>query len=58
MSISSHIDEFNKLIDDLLNLDETFKDERKVMLLISSLPDELDYLCITLIHEKEKLSFE
>ena len=28
------------------------------MLLIGSLPDELDHLCITLIHEKEKLSFE
>ena len=58
MSISSHIDEFNKLIVDLLNLDETFKDEYKAMLLIGSLPDELDYLCITLIHGKEKLSFE
>ena len=43
---------------DLLNLDETFKDERKAMLLIGSLPDELDHLCITLIHGKEKLSFE
>ena len=28
------------------------------MLLIGSLPDELDHLCITLIHWKEKLSFE
>ena len=28
------------------------------MLLIGSLPDELDHLCITLIHGKEKLSFE
>ena len=58
MSFSSHIDEFNKLIVDLLNLDETFKDERKAMLLIGSLRYELDHLCITLIHGKEKLSFE
>ena len=58
MSISSHIDEFNKLIIDLLNLDETFNDEREAMLLIGYLPDELDHLCITLIHGKEKLSFE
>ena len=58
MSISSHINEFNKLIVDLLNLDETFKDERKSTLLIVSLSDELDHLCITLIHGKEKLSFE
>ena len=28
------------------------------MLLIASLLDELDHLCITLIHWKEKLSFE
>ena len=58
MSISSHVDEFNKLITDLLNLDETFKDECKTMLLIASFLDELDHLCITLIHGKEKLSFE
>ena len=58
MSLSSHIDEFNKLIINLLNLDETFKDERKAMLLIASLPNELDHLCITLIHGEEKLSFE
>ena len=36
MSISSHIDEFNKLIADLLNLDKTFKDESKAMLLTGS----------------------
>ena len=58
MSISSHIDVFNKLIFYLLNLDETFKYECKAMLLIGSLPGELDHLCITLIHGKEKLSFE
>ena len=58
MSISSHINEFNKLIVDLLNLDETFKDEHKAMALISSLPDEFDHLCISLIHGKEKLFFE
>ena len=58
MRLSSHIDEFNKLITNLLNLDETFKDERKAMLLTSSLPNKLDHLCITLIHRKEKLSFE
>ena len=58
MSISSHIDLFNKLIVDLLNLDETFKYEHKAMLLIGSLPDEFDHLCITLIHGKEKLSYE
>lgn len=55
MSISSHIDDFNKLIVDLLNLDETFKDERKAMLLIGSLIDDLNHLCINLVHGKNKL---
>ena len=58
MSLSSHIDKFNKLSADLLNFNETFKDERKAMLLIGFLPNELDHLCITLIHGKDKLSFE
>ena len=58
LNINDHIDNFNRLLADLLNLDETFKDEQKAMLLIGSLPDELDHLCITLIHGKEKLSFE
>ena len=58
MSLSSHIDELNKLITDLLNLDETFKDEHKAMLLIGSLPDELDHLCITITYGKDKVSFE
>ena len=58
ISISSHIDEFSKLIIALLNLDETFKDKRKAMLLIAYFLDKLDHLCITLIHGKENLSFE
>ena len=58
MSISSHIKEFNKLISDILNLDETFKDECKAILLIGSLPNELDHLCIIIIHGKDKLSFK
>ena len=58
VSLSSHTDEFNKLIVNLLNLDKTFKHECKAMLLIGSLLDELDHLCITLIHGKDKLSFE
>ncbi|XP_031262531.1 uncharacterized protein LOC116120703 [Pistacia vera] len=57
-NINSHIDTFNKLIADFLNLDQTFKDEHKAMLLIGSLPDELDHLSITLLHGKEKLSFK
>ena len=48
----------NKLINDLVNINVTFKDEHKAILLIGSLFDELDHLCITIIHEMEKLYFE
>ena len=57
MSLNSHIHEFNKLITNLLNLNEIFKDKHKAMLLISYLPDELDHLCTTLIHGKKNLLF-
>ncbi|PON64916.1 hypothetical protein PanWU01x14_120930 [Parasponia andersonii] len=53
-----HIDTFNHLIADLLNLDETLKDRDKAMLLIGSIPGKLDHLCITLLHVKEKLFFD
>ena len=49
MGFRSHIDELNKLIVDLLSLDETFGDEHKAMLWIGSLPNESSHLCITLI---------
>ncbi|PON97945.1 Zinc finger, CCHC-type [Trema orientale] len=56
--IDNHIDTFNQFIADLSNLDEIFKDEDKVILLIRSFPNKLDHLCITLLYEKEKLSFD
>lgn len=58
ITINDQIDNFNHLLTNLLNLDEVFKDEEKAMLLIRSLLDKLDHLCITLIHEKKKLSHE
>ena len=54
--ISDHIDTFNQLIADLFNLDKTFKDEHKAMLLIGSILDELDHLSITLLHGKKIIS--
>ena len=54
MSISSHIDEFNKLIADLLNLSETFKVDSKAILLIGSLLDELGHLVLPLFMGRKK----
>ena len=45
-SMNDHITAFNQLVADLLNLDETFKDEDLALMLLSSLPDDFEYLCI------------
>ncbi|KAK0597034.1 hypothetical protein LWI29_021128 [Acer saccharum] len=48
MSINNHINMFNKILADLLNLDEHFSEEDKALLLINSLHDEYDHLSTTL----------
>ncbi|KAL6226184.1 hypothetical protein ACLB2K_000147 [Fragaria x ananassa] len=53
-----HLDAFNKLVADLLNLDEDIKDEDKAMLLVNSLPDSYEHLVTTLLHGKETIKFE
>ncbi|KAK0598095.1 hypothetical protein LWI29_031605 [Acer saccharum] len=47
MSINNHINMFNKILADLLNLDEHFSEEDKALLLINSL-HEYDHLSTTL----------
>ena len=42
MSMNDHVNSFNKILADLLNLDEKFEDEDKALLLLNSLPDEYD----------------
>ena len=54
----SHLDAFNKLIADLLNLDEDVKDEDKALILLNSLPDSYDHLATTLIYGKDTIIFE
>ncbi|KAL6199987.1 hypothetical protein ACLB2K_029769 [Fragaria x ananassa] len=49
-----HLNAFNKLVDNLLNLDEEIKDEDKAMLLVNS----YDNLVTTLLHSKETIKFE
>ena len=50
--MNEHITAFNQLVTDLLNLDETFKDENLALMLLSSLPDEFEYLETTLLLRK------
>lgn len=53
-----HLDAFNKLIADLLNLDEEIKDEDKALLLLNSLPDAYDHLATTLLYGKDTIKFD
>ncbi|KAL7168168.1 hypothetical protein ACSBR2_038582 [Camellia fascicularis] len=54
-----HLDGFNKILADLLNLDIEIEDEdkKKALLLLNSLSDMYDHLTTTLLYGKEKISF-
>ena len=58
MSMNDHVNSFNKILADLLNLDEKFEDEDKALLLLNSLPDEYDHLTTTLLHGKDSITFD
>lgn len=47
---------FNKILVDLLNLDETFEDENNALLL-NSLLDEYNHLATTLLYVNDKVTF-
>ena len=58
MSMNDHVNSFNKILADLLNLDEKFEDEDKTLLLLNSLLDEYDNLTTTLLHGKDNVTFD
>ena len=58
ISMNDHITVFNQLVADLLNLDETFIDEDLALMLLSSLPDEFQYLETVFLHGEDKLSLD
>ena len=58
MSMTEHIDEFNKIISDLLNMDVDMKDEDKAILLLNSLPESYDHLSTTLLYGKDVVKYE
>lgn len=57
-SMSEHLNDFNKILVDLLNLNVEVEDEDKALLLLNSLPDEYEHLVITLLYGKEEIKFE
>ncbi|GJT44281.1 retrotransposon protein, putative, ty1-copia subclass [Tanacetum coccineum] len=56
--ISEHIDEFNKIVLDLANIEVKFKDEDLALLLLTSLPASYEHFVATLLYGREALTLE
>ncbi|GJW83599.1 retrovirus-related pol polyprotein from transposon TNT 1-94 [Tanacetum coccineum] len=56
--LSEHIDEFNKLIGDLANIDVDIDDEDQALMLLMSLPSSYDNFVETLLYERESLTLQ
>ncbi|GJU97609.1 zinc finger, CCHC-type containing protein [Tanacetum coccineum] len=56
--LSEPIDEFNKLIGDLANIDVDIDDEDQALMLLTSLPPSYDNFVETLLYGKESLTLE
>nr|GEV84704.1 retrovirus-related Pol polyprotein from transposon TNT 1-94 [Tanacetum cinerariifolium] len=57
-NISEHIDEFNKIVFDLANIEVKFKNEDLALLLLTSLPASYEHFVDTLLYEREALTLE
>ncbi|GKA51264.1 retrovirus-related pol polyprotein from transposon TNT 1-94 [Tanacetum coccineum] len=56
--LSEHIDEFNKFIGDLANIDVDIDDEDQALMLLTSLPSSYDNFVETLLYGRESLTLE
>ncbi|GJV01112.1 cell division cycle 5-like protein [Tanacetum coccineum] len=56
--ISEYIDEYNKIVLDLANVEVKFEDEDLALLLLSSLPASYEHFVDTLLYEREALTLE
>ncbi|GJY59855.1 retrovirus-related pol polyprotein from transposon TNT 1-94 [Tanacetum coccineum] len=56
--LSEYIDEFNKLICDLANIDIDIDDEDQALMLLTSLPSSYDNFVETLLYGRESLTLE
>nr|TKS05878.1 hypothetical protein D5086_0000128830 [Populus alba] len=56
-SMNDHLNDFNKMIVDMKNLDVEINDEDKALLLLNSLPNTYEHLVTTLLYGKEKIKF-
>ncbi|GJT46283.1 hypothetical protein Tco_0954998 [Tanacetum coccineum] len=56
--LGDYIDEFNKLILDLVNIDIEIEDEDQALMLLTSLPSSYENFMETLLYERESLIME
>jgi len=56
-SMNEHLNDFNKIIANLKNLDVEINYEDKALLLLNSLPETYEHLVTTLLYGKEKIKF-
>ncbi|GKC64994.1 hypothetical protein Tco_1097592 [Tanacetum coccineum] len=56
--LSEHVDEFNKLIGDLANIDVDIDDEDQALILLTSLPSLYNNFVETLLYGRESLTLE
>ncbi|GJX81251.1 hypothetical protein Tco_0329400 [Tanacetum coccineum] len=56
--LCDHIDEFNKLILDLANIDIEIEDENQTLMLLTLLPSSYEKFVETLFYERESLTIE
>ena len=57
-SLDDHIDEFNKVCDTLETIDEGLDDERKALLLVSSLPQSYSNFVDALMYGRQTFFFK
>jgi hypothetical protein len=57
-SMPEHLNNLNKILADLQNLDVKIDDEDKAVVLINSLPDTYEHLATTLMYGKDTLKFD
>ena len=55
--MNEHLNSFNKILDDLKNLDAKINDEDKPSLLLNFLLDTYEYLTTTLLYDKDEINF-
>nr|GEW58268.1 retrovirus-related Pol polyprotein from transposon TNT 1-94 [Tanacetum cinerariifolium] len=56
--IAEHIDEFNKIVLDLANIEVKFEDDDLALLLLTSLPASYEHFVDTLLYGREALTLE